>query len=178
MRRPDTRLLVDTALALAAIAGLAALALRDSPSPGAEVELADPPAGIDRLVVHIGGAVASPGLIVLERGARVADALTSAGGALPDADLDAVNLARRVEDEDEERILVPRKGDRAARLLDINHATRTQLIALAGIGEKTADRIIESRTGAPFASSDELVTRRLLSAKEYEAIRDLVTASP
>ena len=176
MRRPDTRLLVDTALALAAIAGLAALALRDSPSPGAEVELADPPAGIDRLVVHIGGAVASPGLIVLERGARVADALTSAGGALPDADLDAVNLARRVEDE--ERTLVPRKGDRAARLLDINHATRTQLIALAGIGERTADRIIESRTGAPFASSDELVTRRLLSAKEYEAIRYLVTASP
>ncbi len=176
MRRPDTRLLVDTALALAAIAGRAALALRASPSPGAEVELADPPAGIDRLVVHIGGAVASPGLIVLERGARVADALTSAGGALPDADLDAVNLARRVEDE--ERTLVPRKGDRAARLLDINHATRTQLIALAGIGEKTADRIIESRTGAPFASSDELVTRRLLSATEYEAIRDLVTASP
>lgn len=176
MRRPGTRLLVDAALALAAVAGLAALAVRDSPSPGAEVELADPPAGIDRLAVHIAGAVASPGLVTLTRGSRVTDALTSAGGALPDADLDAVNLARRVEDE--ERILVPRKGDRVARLLDINQATRTQLIALAGIGEKTADRIIESRTGAPFASSDELVTRRLLSAKEYEAIRDLVTATP
>lgn len=176
MRRPGTRLLVDTALALAAVAGLAVLALRDSPPPGAEVEFADPPAGIDRLVVHIAGAVASPGLVALERGARVADALTSAGGALPDADLDAVNLARRVEDE--ERVVVPRRGDRAARLIDLNRATRPQLIALAGIGEKTADRIIESRTGAPFASSDELVTRRLLSAKEYEAIRDLVTASP
>jgi len=176
MRRPGTRLLVDAALALAAVAGLAALALRDSPSPGAEVERADPPAGIDRLTVHVAGAVTAPGLVTLDQGARVADALTSAGGALPDADLDAVNLARRVEDE--ERIFVPRKGDRATRLVDLNRATRAQLITLAGIGEKTADRIIESRTDTPFASSDELMTRRLLSRKEYEAIRDLVTASP
>ena len=60
----------------------------------------------------------------------------------------------------------------------MNRATRSQLIALAGIGEKTADRIIESRATTPFASSDDLVTRRLLTAKEYEAIRDLVTAAP
>ena len=176
MRRPSPRLLLDAALALAAVAGLAALSLRDTPSPGVEVELADPPAGVDRVVAQVAGAVASPGLVTLGRGARVADAVTLAGGALPEADLDAVNLARRIEDE--ERILVPRKGDRATRLLDLNRATRAQLIALAGIGEKTADRIIESRGGAPFASSDDLVTRRLLSAKEYEVIRDLVTASP
>ncbi len=176
MRRPGPRLVIDAALTFAAVAGLAMLSLRDSPSPGVEVERADPPPGVDRVVAQVAGAVASPGLVTLGRGSRVADAVTLAGGPLPEADLDAVNLARRVEDE--ERILVPRKGDRATRLLDLNRATRAQLIALAGIGEKTADRIIESRTGTPFASSDELVIRRLLSAKEYEAIRDLVIASP
>lgn len=176
MPRPGPRLVVDAALALAVVAGLVALSARGTPAPGVEVEKADLPPGVDRVVVHVAGAVASPGLVTLERGARVADAITTAGGGLPDADLDAVNLARRVEDE--ERISVPRRGDRATRLVDLNRATRPQLIALAGIGERTADRIIESRTSAPFASSDELVTRRLLSAKDYEAIRDLVTAAP
>ncbi len=176
MRRPSARLLVDSALALAAVAGLAALSLRDTPSPGVEVERADPPPVVEGLVVHVAGAVASPGLVTLERGARVADAVTLAGGALPEADLGSVNVARRLEDG--ERIVVPRQGATAARLIDLNRATRTQLIALAGIGEKTADRIIEARREAPFASSDDLVTHRLLSANEYAAIRDLVTASP
>ncbi len=176
MRRPGLRLFVDAALAVAAVAGLLALTIRDTPAPGVEVEIADRPPGIDRVVVQVAGAVASPGVVTLGRGARVSDAVTLAGGALPGADLEAVNLARRVEDE--ERIVVPRIGDRATRLLDVNRATRSQLIALAGIGEKTADRIIESRATTPFASSDDLVTRRLLTAKEYEAIRDLVTAAP
>lgn len=176
MRRPSTRLLVDSALALVAVAGLAALSLRDTPSPGVEVDAFDPPPGIEGVVVQVAGAVASPGLVTLERGSRVADAVGLAGGALPEADLDAVNLARRVEDA--ERIVVPRKGAPTARLIDLNRATRTQLIALAGIGEKTADRIIKSRAESPFANSDDLVTRRLLSANEYAAIRDLVTASP
>lgn len=176
MRRPSTRLLIDSALALVAVAGLTVLSLRDTPSPGIEVESLDPPPGVEGVVVQVGGAVASPGLVTLDRGARVADAVALAGGALPEADLDAVNLARRVEDE--ERIVMPRKGTSTVRLIDLNRATRTQLIALAGIGEKTADRIIASRTEAPFANSDDLVTRRLLSANEYAAIRDLVTASP
>lgn len=176
MRRPGPRLLIDLALAPAAVAGFIALSVRDVPSPGVEVERADPPPGVDRVVVQVTGAVAAPGLVTLAHGARVADALREAGGGLPDADLGALNLARRVEDE--ERILVPRKGDHASPLLDLNRATRTQLIALSGVGEKTADRIIESRTGAPFASSDELVTRRLLSTREYAAIRDLVTVVP
>ncbi len=177
MQPPGPRLLVDMALALAALAGLLLLAMRDAPNAGVEVQAQDPPPGIDSVVAHVSGAVARPGLVTLPRGARVADAVTQAGGPLPDADLDAVNLARRLADED--TIAVPRQGDRASSaLIDLNHATRAQLISLAGIGEVTAGRIIESRDRAPFASTDELVTRRLLSARDYEAIRDLVTARP
>lgn len=176
MRRPSARVLVDSALALVAVAGLAVLSFRDAPSPGVEIESLDPPPGVEGVVVQVAGAVASPGLVTLERGARIADAVTLAGGALPEADVDAVNLARRVEDE--ERIFVPARGATVARLIDLNRATRAQLIALVGIGEKTADRIIASRAEALFASSDDLVTRRLLSANDYAAIRDLVMASP
>lgn len=129
------------------------------------------------MVAHVSGAVARPGLVTLPRSARVADAVTQAGGALPDADLDAVNLARSISDE--EAITVPCQGDRAAAtLIDINRAPRAQLISLAGIGEVTAGRIIESREGAPFTSTDELVSRRLLSVRAYEVIRNLVTVHP
>ncbi len=176
MRRPGTRLLLDTALALAAAAGLVVLGTRETPSPGVEVERLDPPAAVDRVVAHIAGAVATPGTVTLPRGSRVADAVTASGGALAEGDLDAVNLARRIEDG--ERILIPRRGDGPGRLLDLNRATRAQLVALPEIGEVTADKIIASRTETPFRSSDDLTLRRLLSAKEYEAIRNLVTASP
>jgi competence protein ComEA len=174
MRRPGIRLIVDIALALTAIGGLGVLATRDTPAPGVEVERAEPPAAIDRVTAHVGGAVVTPGLVTLPRGARVADAVTQAGGVLPDGDLDAVNLARRIEDE--ERIVVPKKGTSATTLLDLNRATRAQLVALPEVGEVTADKIIESRAGAPFRSSDDLVTRRLVSAKAYEAVRNLVIA--
>lgn len=176
MRRPGTRLLLDTTLALAAVAGLVVIGTRDTPHPGVTVERADPPVAIDRIVVHIAGAVATPGTVTLPRGSRVADAVTAAGGASSEGDLDAINLARRIEDE--ERILVPRRTDSAARLLDLNRATRSQLVALPQIGEVTADKIIAARAETPFRSSDDLVSRRLLSTKEYEAIRNLVTASP
>lgn len=176
MRRPGTRLLLDTSLALAAVAGLVVLATRETPAPGVEVERLDAPAAVDRVVVHIAGAVATPGTVTLARGSRVADAVTASGGALPDGDLDAINLARRIDDE--ERILIPKKGDSTARLIDLNRATRAQLVALPQIGEVTADKIIASRAETPFRSSDDLVARRLLSPKEYEAIHNLVTASP
>lgn len=50
------------------------------------------------VVVHVAGAVAKPGVVRLEAGARVADAIESAGGSKPDADLEAVNLAALIED--------------------------------------------------------------------------------
>ena len=176
MRRPGIQLIVDAALALTAVAGVGVLATRDTPAPGVEVERADPPAAVDRVTAHVGGAVVTPGLVTLPRGSRVAEAVTQAGGALPDSDLDAINLARRIEDE--ERIIVPKKGAVSTLLLDLNSATRAQLVALPEVGEVTADKIIESRSGSPFRSSDDLVTRRLLTAKAYEAVRNLVTAKP
>ncbi len=176
MRRPGPRLLVDATLALAAVVGLITLATRDTPDAGFEVESRDPPAALDRVVAQVTGAVVSPGLVTLARGSRGVDALSGAGGALPDANLDAVNLARRIEDGD--HIVVPKRGERFAGLLDLNRATRAQLISLAGIGDVTAGRIIDSRAASPFTSSDDLVTRRLLPATDYEAIRDLVTTAP
>jgi hypothetical protein len=58
-----------------------------------------------RVVVHVAGAVTHPGVVTLPGGDRVIDAIDTAGGARPDANLDAVNLAARLRDG--QQILVP-----------------------------------------------------------------------
>jgi DNA uptake protein ComE-like DNA-binding protein len=57
--------------------------------------------------------------------------------------------------------------------LDVNKASREQLLSLPGINAERADRII---AGRPYGSSSELVRRRVISQQEYDAIRDKVTA--
>lgn len=69
--------------------------------PGEEVQ--------ELLAVHVAGAVAAPGVYRLPTGARVVDAISAAGGALPEADANAVNLARFLRDG--ERVVVPRPGE-------------------------------------------------------------------
>ncbi|PWD97230.1 DNA-binding protein [Dietzia maris] len=64
----------------------------------------DPDATEGPLVVSVVGLVGHSGLVTLTPGARVADALDSAGGVLEGGDRDGLNLARRVADG--EQILV------------------------------------------------------------------------
>ncbi len=66
-------------------------------------------AAVPTVVVHVVGQVGQPGVVALVPGARVADAITAAGGAGPDADLSALNLARLLVDG--EQVVVPRPGE-------------------------------------------------------------------
>src|SRR5438105_102722 len=61
------------------------------------------------LVVHVAGAVAHPGVYSVPAGSRVNDALVAAGGPLPDADPDQLDLAAKLSDGD--RVYVPRRGE-------------------------------------------------------------------
>jgi DNA uptake protein ComE-like DNA-binding protein len=57
--------------------------------------------------------------------------------------------------------------------LDVNHASKEQLLSLPGMSTDTADRII---AGRPYSSTSELVRRRAISQQEYARIKDQVTA--
>jgi competence protein ComEA len=134
----------------------------------------------EEIRVYVAGAVLRPGVYPLSDGDRWIDALQAAGGPAPDADLTAVDLARRARDED--TILVPRLGGTAAAgaaqqpLVDLNAATAEQLETLPGIGEVRAQRIIDSRQrDGPFASVDQLLERDLIPTSVFEDIADLVT---
>jgi competence protein ComEA len=63
----------------------------------------------------------------------------------------------------------------AANLIDINSASRDDLMTLDGIGEVRADAIIRAR---PFRAKTELVERRLIPEALYDKIADKVMARP
>ncbi len=143
-----------------------------------ELDLADVPA--EEIRVYVAGAVQRPGVYPLADGDRWIDAIEAAGGPTSDANLAAVDLARRARDED--TILVPYLGQTGvasasqASLVDINTASAEQLATLPGIGEVRAGRIIDSRQrDGPFAGVDELLERDLISLSVFEEIADLVT---
>ena len=62
---------------------------------------------------------------------------------------------------------------REDRAIDINRASRPDLLSLPGITERDADRIVAER---PFNNADDLVRRRVISQAEYDRIRDRVIA--
>ena len=138
------------------------------------------------IVVHVSGLVARPGVYTLEAGARVADAIESAGGTLPGAQLDRLNLAGVLTDA--EKVHVPRPDEevpvtddpgRAAWLpdgrLDVNKATVADLEELPGVGPVTAERIVTHREEVGgFASIGDLLEVRGIGEKTLAALADLL----
>src|SRR6202022_1965708 len=78
------------------------------------------------IAVYVCGDVRRPGVYTFTRSARVADGITRAGGALPDADLEQLNLAELLSDA--MKVDVPKKGQivapGAADMVSSSSATR------------------------------------------------------
>jgi competence protein ComEA len=136
------------------------------------------------LVVHVVGAVRTPGLYKLRRTARVADAVSKAGGATPRADLALVNLAAPLSDG--QQVVVPERappvaagGSPGAAVapgpIHLNSATEEQLDALPGVGPVTAQKIVDYRQAhGAFSSVDDLDAIPGIGPARIEQLRDLV----
>ncbi|KOX24291.1 hypothetical protein ADL05_00345 [Nocardiopsis sp. NRRL B-16309] len=155
-----------TVLGLLAV-GATLMALRDRPQtiePDTAVQAATGPApesstapGGD-VIVHVSGDVAEPGLYTLEPGSRVSDAVEAAGGPLPEADLDRLNLARPLTDGEQIVVGPPDpEGTAAGSLVNVNQADAATLETLPGIGEVIAANIIAHREEhGPFVQIEDL----------------------
>ena len=151
-------------------------ALAQSSSEGEESEAASVAAGPptsapqssgehpDDVVVYVSGAVASPGVLTLPSSSRVIDAITAAGGATPEADLESINLARIIVDGEQIRVGVVGEsppsasagtGTDAQACVRLATATETELQTLPGIGPALATRIISYRATHPRLTSVE-----------------------
>lgn len=216
------------AIALAVVAALAVLItiitlMRDQPAPVMSAKLppvqkastagpASPgspavatPAGPDRpVVVSVVGLVHKPGLVTLAPGARIADALQAAGGAMDGADTIGLNMARPLTDGEQIVVgLAPVPGKPAALgssvaagaapapaapapasgsarpkpggALDLNTATVEQLDALPGVGPVTAAAIVAWRqSNGKFTSVDQLADVDGIGPARLDKLRALV----
>jgi competence protein ComEA len=140
----------------------------------------------ERLVVHVAGAVRRPGVYLLVPGARVADAVEEAGGALRKAALDALNLAQPLVDG--QQVLVPRRevasavpaeavGTQAAPSAPVSLSTASleELDTLPGVGPVTAQKILDYRAEhGSFASIEELDAIPGIGPARLEQLRELV----
>jgi competence protein ComEA len=173
------RWLIVALLALPLLGGSFVL-LRDRLSDPAELQISNTESVPADIRVYISGAVQNPGVYPLKDGDRWIDALEVAGGPSKEADLNAVNLAKRVQDEDQ--IFVPAQGGASPvangqkPIVNINTAGEAELQALPGIGEVRARNIVQSRTSqGPFASLEDLLTRKLVPESVFADIEPLIS---
>jgi competence protein ComEA len=140
-------------------------------------------------LVHVAGAVRTPGVYRLRDGERVQDAVRRAGGPRAGADLNAINLAAKVADG--QQVVVPRRGAAGAAAVSgagagepggppqapvsLNTATAEQLDTLDGVGPATASKILEyRRQHGGFRSIDDLGEIPGIGPKRLAALRGKV----
>lgn len=134
----------------------------------------------EHIFVYVCGAVNREGVYELPSGSRVYEAIAMAGDFCEDADVRNVNQAEVLEDE--QRIYVPVVGEeipsdseKDARI-NINKASKEELMTLPGVGESRADSIIKYREqqGA-FQSIEEIMQVSGIKEGLFEKIKDLIT---
>ncbi len=195
--------IVLAAAIVASLAGGLLLVAKSSTGGGIEIVLPTATTQVRQdLKVYITGAVETPGVYEVAEGSRLEDVIAAAGGAIDDADLNAVNLAARVGDGEHWNLPIlgeaaasdsagpttqstgglqstagPESAGPAQGKIDLNSANASELEELPGIGEVRAGAIVAYRdANGPFANIDAVMDVSGIGPATLEAIRDLVEA--
>ena len=150
---------------------------------------------VAKIKVYVTGEVNAPGVIELEEGARIQDAIEGAGGINSNANLKDINLAYEVSDG--EKIYIPNISEESSEdgqnqsfmfgsdsktstsssgKVNINKATATELTTVPGIGASTAEKIVTYRNeNGKFKSVEEIKNVSGIGASKYESMKDYIT---
>ena len=147
--------------------------------------------GNTKIKVYITGEVKNQGVIELEEGDRIADAIEKAGGQTEQASLKNVNLAYQLEDG--QKIYIPNVNDNETEIIDdgasgvvddttanqtvvnINKADETELQSLNGIGESLATSIVQYRKeNGKFETIEDLKNVPGIGDRKFENIKEYI----
>lgn len=149
----------------------------------------------EEIIVDVKGAVVTPGVYTVEPNNRVIDAIGRAGGFIEEADQNAVNLAKVVEDQ--MVIYIPKVGEevqnadlnqasvepvaeeKTESLVHINLDGKDALMTLNGIGSSKADSILNYREeNGFFQTIEEIKNVSGIGDATFENLKDSITVSP
>jgi competence protein ComEA len=154
------------------------------PETPSSISTVSPPPPPSTVIIHVIGQVYRPGIVELDDGARVIDAIEASGGVTQEADLDMLNLARILTDG--EQVYVPAVGeDVAARPsppgqqtagpISLSRADQATLETLPGVGPALAARIIAWReANGPFQSVADVLAVSGIGPATLERFADQV----
>lgn len=148
------------------------------------------------IIVDVKGAVVAPGVYTVTPQNRVIDAVQMAGGFVNDADQNAVNLAKMVEDQ--MVIYIPKVGEEEFQGADLNQASidppedeatgslvninldeKEALMTLNGVGSSKADSILKYREeNGFFQTIEEIKNVSGIGDATFENLKDSITVSP
>lgn len=142
-----------------------------------------------KIAVYITGEVENPGVYYLEENSRLSQLLDICGGITENADIEQINLAKKLVDSDkitipekqekieqEEELDVEEKEDKENHSdnekVNINVASKEELMELSGIGESTAEKIIEYRKVQRFLEIEDIMNISGIGKAKYDKIKD------
>lgn len=161
------------------------------------------PAKEQKIVVHVCGAVCSPGVYELEAESRVMDAVDAARGFTQDADTEYVNLATVLADGNKVRIPTKEEvtemsqqgitaddtgviiqqntgntSDPTGSLVNINTADEALLCTLPGIGSTRAQSIIQYRLeNGSFSKIEDIMQVSGIKESSFQKIKEYITVN-
>lgn len=141
---------------------------------------------INQITIHITGEVNNPGIVILDEGERIVDALEAAGGETQNADINKLNLAYVLDDG--EKLYIPGKNEEEKEYItrgngnqtetakvNINTAQIEELSTLPGIGEATANKIIEYRKeNGKFEKIEDIKNVPGIGDSKFQNIKEML----
>ena len=151
------------------------------------------------IIVHVIGAVNNPGVVQLGEGARIKDAIDASGGQTEDANLSKVNLAYILDDGTQ--IYIPSVNDKVTDetvlikqdagegvivesdktegnvgKVNINNASLEKLQTLPGVGQATAQKIIDYRNAnGKFNQIEDLKKIEGIGDSKFDKLKQYIT---
>lgn len=130
---------------------------------------------LNQITVYLYGEVKYPGLYSIDENTNLYELINLAGGFTNNANIDNINLARIISNN--EMIIIEKKSTiNKNNLININTATKEELMKIKGIGESKANEIIKYRTNyGNFKNIDDLLKVKGISKTLFDEIKNQIT---
>lgn len=136
----------------------------------------------DNIIIDISGEIKNPGIYKMKGKVRLYEIIDKAGGLKEEANINSINQARYVKDG--EKIIIPSSRNSQGmdkesisnenNLVNINTASKEELLKLPGIGEVTAEKIINYRDNNNFTKIEDLKNVNGIGMATYNKLKDLI----